>query len=248
MYKFFKKRFKETLHGLGYEVQSYNIFTSEDVQTQTFLKHFNIKSVLDIGANEGQFAERLIDLGFKGMLYSFEPIGSIYKLLSAKASSSSQWKTFQSGVGKETGELMLNVSENFASSSLLNVNEASTSVDPTTRTTHREKISITTIDEFLGSHPEIQKDILLKLDVQGFELEALKGGVNSLELFKAVQVELSFTPVYQGGPLYLEVISFLQNHNFELFSLSPAFVDKHTGRMLQADGLFINQKVSPGRK
>lgn len=241
VYKYIKKQLKAGLHAMGYDVLSYNIHTSEEILIQTILRRFAIQTIIDVGANEGQFAARLIELGFRGRILSFEPISEVYQTLVKNASAFPQWETVNMGIGSEERELVLNVSENLASSSLFAVDKKSLEADPTTRTTRQERIRVTTIDKFLSDHTSLNKELLLKLDIQGFELEALKGSSNSLSQFRLIQVELSFIKVYEGAPLYREVISFLEEHNFELFTFIPAFVDAKTGRMLQADGIFVRK-------
>ncbi len=241
VYKFLKKKFKSVLHAFGYDVLSYNIQTSEDILLQTILRQFNIGSILDVGANEGQFAKRLIELGYRGKIFSFEPIAGVYHTLLKNASPYSGWETINMGIGSQPGELLLNISENLASSSLFPVDKKSLDADPTTRATHQERIKLTTIDAFMSGQGSLDKELLLKLDVQGFELEALKGAIHNLSKFRLIQVELSFIKIYEGAPLYREVIDFLEEHNFEVFTFIPAFVDVKTGRMLQADGIFIRR-------
>jgi len=241
LYNFLKKRFKRIIHAAGYDVHSHNIFTSEEVLLQTILEHFNIRTILDVGANEGQFGSKIIDLGYSGKIYSFEPIVSVHKTLEVNASKFPQWTTINMGIGSKEEELMINVSENLASSSVFNVDQKSVEAEPATRTTHKEKIKITTIDSFVSKQKNLDYEILLKLDIQGFELEALKGARTSLAKFKLIQVELSFIPVYEQAPLYKEVIGFLEENDFEIFTLTPAFIDGKTGRMLQADGIFVRK-------
>ncbi len=119
------------------------------------------------------------------------------------------------------------------------MSNASLEAEPKTRTTHTEKIRITTIDSFFSSDGPFDKEILLKLDIQGYELEALKGALQSLSAIKLIQSELSFTRLYDGGPLYDEVVAFLNQQGFEIFTIIPGFRNKDSGRMLQADGIFV---------
>ncbi|HTF27963.1 MAG TPA: FkbM family methyltransferase, partial [Flavitalea sp.] len=148
------------------------------------------------------------------------------------------WNVYNLGMGSKEEEVMMNISENFVSSSILKVGEASLSAEAKTKTTHQEKIKITKLDTFLESRV-VPKEILLKLDVQGYEMEALKGSIGYLSQIKVIQVELSFTEIYEGAPLYDEIISFLKSHGYEIFSIIPGFRDERSGRMLQADGLFV---------
>ena len=79
----------------------------------------------------------------------------------------------------------------------------------------------------------------LKLDVQGYELVTLRGGTESLPRLFGVQAELSLVPLYEGAPLWLEVIEFMTDRGFRVVGLEPGYADPKTGEMLQADGIFI---------
>lgn len=232
---------KRVLRAYGWKISRYNIYNSHEVMLQAILDHFKIKAVIDAGANEGQYASQLVEHGYKGNIYSFEPIPSVYAILAKQASKSPQWFTFNMGVGRDNDTMLINVSENFVSSSLLKVNKTSVAAEPTSRTTHQEKISITSIDSFFSKQAGLEKEILLKLDIQGFEMEALHGALKSLPQIAVIQIELSYVPVYEGAPLYNEVVDFLSVQGFELYSSIPVFFDATNGRMLQADGIFVRK-------
>jgi hypothetical protein len=78
----------------------------------------------------------------------------------------------------------------------------------------------------------------LKIDVQGSELDVLKGATEILDQVEIVQTELSLLPLYDGGPLLDSVVRYLDERRFALLGLAPAFVDPTTGALLQVDGLF----------
>lgn len=241
VYNLAKKMVQSALHSMGVDLIRYNAYTSTDVLLQTIIKHFGIKTILDIGANEGLYALLNIEKGFKGRIFSFEPVESVYKQLEARAANHPNWKTFHLAVGSGEGESTINVSENFVSSSLFKVGQNSLKAQPQTRVMRTEVIKVRTIDSIL---PELDAEapILLKLDVQGYELEALKGSVRSLPLIGLIQAELSFVPVYEGAPLFREVVDFLDSHGFELYAIIPGFTDGKTGRILQADGVFSRKQ------
>ena len=233
--------FKKLLRAVGVDLVRYNLHHSEEVLLNTIIRNFKIQTILDVGANEGQYAIQIFDSGFKGKIYSFEPISDVYKILQKKAGDSQKWLTFNQGIGSREEEVMINVSENFVSSSIFNVSSASTDAEPQTQTVRKEKIKITTIDSFFSANT-FENNILLKLDIQGFELEALKGALNSLPKLKLIQSELSFVKLYDNIPLYDEVIKFLEQHGYEIFTIIPGFRDNVTGRLFQADGIFVKKE------
>jgi len=232
--------FKKAVHALGFDVIPYNLHTSPNVLLQTILVNFNIGTVIDAGANEGQYASQIIRYGYKGKIVSFEPVPAVYQVLKQQSDGNPNWTALNLGLGNKEEELMINVSENLVSSSMYQVSSRSIEVEPTSRATRQERIKLTTVDSFFEG-AAIDGEVLLKLDIQGFELEALKGALASLPRIRIVQAELSFVPLYESAPLYSEVIAFLENQGFEIFTFIPAFVDDRTGRTLQSDGIFVRK-------
>jgi FkbM family methyltransferase len=241
VYDFLKRAFKRSIHALDWDLIRYNVNTSDDLALQKIIQFHDIRTVIDGGANIGQYSQGLVDGGFKGKIFSFEPIPSVFKELEKKSSKFSQWKAFNLGLGSKEDESFINVSENFVSSSILQVAKQSLDAEPQTRTTHREKIRITTIDNFFAGEYKLDKETLLKLDVQGYEMEALRGALTILPEVLIIQAELSFVPLYENGPLFHDMVSFLEKHGFEVYSIIPGFKDVNTGRLLQADGIFVRK-------
>jgi len=232
------KTFKNMVHVLGVDVVKYNFYHSGDKLLERVIRHFNVSTILDVGANIGQYAEEVIRHGYKGEIYSFEPISEVFQRLRKKSAKHAHWKAYQLGIGGKEEEVIMNISENLFSSSFLKVGHASLAADASTRIVREEKIRITTVDSFF-KEKAFKPEVLLKLDIQGYELEALKGAIRSLPSIKLIQAELSFTEVYEGGPLFDEVIGFLKGHGYEVFAIVPGFRDDSSGRMLQADGIFV---------
>jgi hypothetical protein len=81
----------------------------------------------------------------------------------------------------------------------------------------------------------------IKIDVQGFESEVLKGAQHTLARAAGVHVELSFVPLYEGQSLFQDLWHHLSSLGFEPWAFFPAFTDNTTGRMLQIDGVFFRQ-------
>jgi FkbM family methyltransferase len=85
------------------------------------------------------------------------------------------------------------------------------------RTTGRQQVKTSKLDDVLGDVPAVD---FLKLDIQGFELNALQGAGTILERTAMVQCETEFVPIYSGQPLFAEVEQYLRGCRF-------AFLDFH---------------------
>src|SRR5690606_22917344 len=108
----------------------------------------------------------------KGKIYSFEPIPSVYeKLKKASLKFPNQWEAVNLGLGSKEEELTIHVTENLVSSSLFEVGANSLEAEPDTKIVRSEVVKITTLDHFLTPDKR-EGNVLLKLDVQGYELEA----------------------------------------------------------------------------
>ena len=92
--------------------------------------------------------------------------------------------------------------------------------------------------ELAESHPRVPFFILLKMDVQGFEMEVLKGAEHSLASIETIQLELALTPTYQNQMHLHEMCGLLYQKGYTMVSIEPGSHNRLTGRQFEVDGLF----------
>ncbi len=203
------------------------------------LKHNKISKVLDVGANSGQYANELFVLGYNRKIISFEPVKSVFDELNAKANNNKNWTAFNFGLGNKEEEVMINISKNTYSSSLLEMMPNHIKSAPESKYTHKETVRIKTIDSIYDEIINDNEVVFLKLDVQGFERNVLEGAKNSLKNIKGVQIEMSLEELYKGEMLFVETIKLLKTFGYNLHSLENGFCDSKSGKLLQVDGIFF---------
>jgi FkbM family methyltransferase len=115
-----------------------------------FLKMLTYKQidlVLDIGANKGQFASGLLEIGYRGNIVSFEPLSSAYEQLLESRKPYPQWSVFdRCAVGDAEGEIEINISQNSESSSVLPMLQAHLDAAPRSAYVDVEKAPIHRLD------------------------------------------------------------------------------------------------------
>jgi FkbM family methyltransferase len=141
----------------------------------------------------------------------------------------------QLAIGPQTGQARMHVSARDDSSSLLPIAAEQERVFPGTASVGTRDINVATLGECLTT--AIPDPALLKLDVQGFELEALRGCESLLDSFQWIYVECSFRELYAGQASADEVVAWLRERSFALRGLYNAGYDGD-GRAVQADFLF----------
>jgi FkbM family methyltransferase len=193
-------------------------------------------TVIDVGANVGQYAERLRDIGCENQIVSFEPGSAAFSILADRARKEPRWEVRQKALGPRPGTEVLRVSGNSVSSSLLDIDSNHVSAAPRSATVSHETVNVSTLDlEFAGWKTD---PFWLKLDVQGFELQVLEGASQMLPRTQFVQAEVSFAPLYEGQTDWLALCMTLREQGFALRHMEPGFQDLRTGYVLQADVLF----------
>ena len=194
-----------------------------------------VSYVLDVGANVGQFGIDIRRHGFKGQIVSFEPVSETFTQLTETIKKYQPWKALQFGLGASEAEQTINISGNAGlSSSLLEMGSVHLSNFPETATVSTEKVTISTVDrqlELLGIDP---RDIMLKLDVQGYEAEVLKGAAHSLAQFPLCYFEVSLVPLYEGETTFLPILNTLSEAGHEVIDVFRGIKAKD-GQLLQMD-------------
>jgi FkbM family methyltransferase len=231
---------------MGVELQPYikGIPTQpreEDYRRVRLLASRGVDLVLDVGAGTGQYALRTRSAGYGGRIVSFEPLSSAYAELSARAEGDATWDCRNQALGSSAGRAELHIARNSYSSSLLEIEDRHVESAPASAYVGSETASVAVLDEIWDAVVGEGERPYLKLDVQGFELEALRGAHGSLPSLVGVEAELSLVALYEGAPLYREVLDYMEASGFRLAGLEPEFFDPETAELLQAQGMFLRR-------
>ena len=192
--------------------------------------------VIDIGANRGQFALAVRRWAPAARIISFEPLPAPSTVFRNVFAGDKQVKLFQTAIGPKVERRAMHLSERDDSSSLLPISSLQATVFPGTSEVATIDVPVGPLSEFVCSD-ELKPRSMLKLDVQGFEYEALLGCESLLARFEWIYCECSFIELYAGQRLASDVIALLADRGFAFDDLhNPVYSD--AGRCIQADLLF----------
>ena len=205
----------------------------------TVLSHLRPVTIVDVGANVGQFSLMAAELHPSARIYAFEPIPRAADRFERVFTGNPRVSIARCAIGESRRTDMLHLSGRDDSSSLLPIAELQTSMHPETAEIGQIKVEVKPLDQIL-TEADLGKPALLKIDVQGAELEVLKGCASLLPHFDHIYVELSFFEFYSGQPLCDEVIAWLADRQFALAGVYNLAADKE-GVTVQADFLFARR-------
>ncbi len=196
--------------------------------------------VLDVGANQGQFARKMRDLGYFGPIASFEPMQEAFRRLSEMAKQDEKLTVFNTALGATNEAREIFISGNSASSSFLQIEDMTVSAEPLTSVVGTETVQIQRLDDIAEAIFAMRTSgpVLLKLDTQGYEREVLEGATETLSDVDYVLAECSLVSVYEGEPLIEEQIAWLRQRGFVPIALERGWSDQVTGQAYQTDILF----------
>lgn len=219
----------------GYEIQP--VTPTLAARVTSLLRRSPVDHLLDVGANQGQYASSMREMGFEGHILSFEPGKSAFHLLDRRSASDPNWDCQRLALGSSSQEMRLRVARNSVSSSLLAVAPAHLAAAPESATDHSDVVEVRRLDRQVAT---LQGKFWLKVDTQGFEMEVIHGAEGILPRVNIVQLELSVVALYEGQANWLELLQGIIDRGFTVVDLLPGFRDKR-GDMLQCDVLALRQ-------
>ena len=201
-----------------------------------------IKSVFDVGANEGQFIRTIIALLPKAMIYGFEANPYIASGMLEKKFISNNVEIINIACGKEEGTIPMNISRFSPSSSLLKISKEHIDEFPGTDTKEVINVKMERLDTIISKlKGKKEEPYLLKMDVQGFEMEVLMGSTGILDKTLVVLCEVNIAPLYDNQCEFSSVLMFMEQHNFDLVDMGEPFRSKSDQSILYVDLAFMKR-------
>jgi FkbM family methyltransferase len=238
-----KKFVRNSIRRTGWDIKRFDPLSSAASQLARQLFVHQIDVVFDVGANTGQFAEKLRDAGFPGRIISFEPSTVAHSALVKRAQRDANWIIApRMALGDHDGKITLNLAGNSVSSSVLPMLPSHGTAAPESRYISSETVDLRMLDSVSPELATGAERIFLKLDVQGFESKVLQGAEQFLRRVSGIQIELSLVPLYDGDRLFHPMLHDLEARGYDLWSVVPSFVDPETSRLLQLDAILFRKK------
>jgi FkbM family methyltransferase len=206
------------------------------VEHGRLLKTFQFKTIVDIGANRGQFALVSRHCFPHARIIAFEPLPGPAKKFHAVLGHDPRVTLHQVAIGPSASTATMHVAAADDSSSLLPISSLQQSLFSGTEEVGQETIQVEPLASRIKAE-ELEAPALLKIDVQGYELPVLRGCVALLNRFSHAYVECSFVELYEGQALATEVIIFLREHGFSLRGVYNVHYGPQA-EAIQADMLF----------
>lgn len=206
------------------------------------LRELEVNCVLDVGANRGQYGRRLRRAGYTGRIVSFEPLAEVADVLERRAARDPEWHVVRSALGDEDTKAEMMVAGGQARmSSLRSSSEFGRAWSSKLVTDEREAVVVHRLD---GIYDELTAGIddprvYLKLDTQGYDLQAFAGAAGCIDGIVGMQSEVSAVPIYDGAPRFTEQIEVYEAAGFEISGMFPVTFDKDTMRVIEFDVLML---------
>jgi len=207
---------------------------------------YDVNLVVDVGANTGQYGERLRRAGYTGRIVSFEPVPDAFAELERTAAADPAWSAYPYALGREDGTTTINVVPGTLSSVLaptrFGAKRYTRLRDPVEHEVPLRRLE-GLLDELLAGTETPRP--YLKLDTQGFDLEVFAGLGERAGDFVGMQAEVALMKIYEGMPRLPEALAVYESAGFEVTALYPVSRQSQTARVLEFDCVLVRAGKAP---
>lgn len=198
---------------------------------------FDPQVIVDVGANHGGWSREVSKVFNLARFYLIEPQEEMRPFLEDFCSQRAGSKWFLGGAGSEVGQRDLTVWEDFQGSAFL-----SPAVEAMVPDMQQRQVPIFTIDHLIGS-AEMPTPNLIKIDVQGYEMEVLQGSMRCMGKTDMFIIETSLNHPLGHRPSFYRVVELMEAYGYQIWDL-PDLKYRGDGTLAQIDVCFL-RKQSP---
>lgn len=198
---------------------------------------------IDVGAHTGRMAARIRKVFTNARVYAFEPASGPGSVLRERAERDPGIVPVPIALGSASGESTIYETSNPHYSSLLR--PAASAVHDTAgaaAVVDRSRVQVSRLDDW-AARTGVERVDLMKLDVQGYELEVLRGAGRLLDSVRAVYAEAHLTPAYEGAASYSEIDLYLRRHGLTVHQVHELMTRGDDLQTVQLDALWIREEL-----
>jgi FkbM family methyltransferase len=211
-----------------------------EARLKNFLNSLDIKTLIDIGASHGDFINLVQQSKPNIHIYGFEPIPEVFNSLQERFVETNEVELYNLALGNFDGIVDFNENDYSYSSSILPIGEIHVNEFPHTRNFKKLEVQITSLDSVFNNK-KIERPILVKVDVQGYEEQVISGGKNTFAQADFVIIELSFCELYLGQVLFESVYKELSEIGLCYAGCVSQLYSPINDKILQQDALFVRR-------
>ena len=238
-----KSLIKKVLYKRGLVIKPYEEYEEQlEKVKDDWLINQDIKTIIDIGASYGGYAKKIRKLFPNAKITSFEPIPASYKSLTSFFETDPNFKAFNVALGDRTGTMEFFENDYVGSSSLLEMADLHKEAYPQTKNYSKINVDVDTLDNMIEPS-DLDSMVLVKIDVQGYEENVLRGAEQLLPHVDIIFTEVSFNPLYKGQLLINGIIDLLKENGFAIAGVENVSQSLKDGTFLQADLYFTRSNV-----
>jgi FkbM family methyltransferase len=200
------------------------------------------KTIIDIGANKGQFSNLAYHMFNPDKIIAIEANPDLAKDLNKNLSHIENKTILMTGIGNKDGELSFNFNTDSQVSSFLKNDQDRLNYFPNDRTFKKSNLPIAKLDSLINQS-NLDGPILIKIDVQGFEKDVINGAINNLKRVKWLLLEISFSSLYVGQPNFQEIVNILNNLGFTFVGPMDFHENPERSSIIEMDALFLKDSV-----
>jgi len=189
---------------------------------------FSPKQIVDVGASNGQWTRECLEIFPNANYLLVDPLEENVASLKALQAEQKSVQFWHGALGSMPGWLPMHV----------HGDQSSFLVSEYASSGHERSVEIRTLDSFLGNELKSPPD-LIKADVQGYEVEVLKGAERCMTAAEVLLLEVSYRMTYKGCPLAHEVISFVGSRGFRIYDICTYTQRPRDRELFQSDMIFV---------
>jgi len=201
---------------------------------QNLFAHFAVDLILDVGANTGQTYDSFRWAGFQGPICSFEPNPEVFRRLEGKRGFA--WQRLPYALSNESGQVKFHITDNDNASSLLTPLGHARVLKEITVAAYR-------LDELWGKQGFSAKNVFLKIDAEGHDLEVIKGASGVLDRIPLIMAEVAPLPRFQGEPPLPDVVNFMGQLGYCVCRVDKNSMNGAAGIDIALDIIFAKREL-----